>query len=238
MSVNADVNVASEPSTKRQKLAPPKKRVMMVNDLHICDTNMMPLVKSSKCNLVPIVCKFDNKSPVLVQLSGDGKIPLSFGIEDTDTDGRRKVQVAFQIDNQSDHDQLVRLRTELSEAVVDQWAKWFPDIDPQPSKEVLQTMCNTFVSGRKKKTNSEDRWSGVSKAKIEPEECLNGRCKIVDRDTGDIVPFSMLPGRLWHKIILEFRYIYIQSTKSYGITRKVRYISSSQEDEDGDVSPL
>jgi hypothetical protein len=210
---------------------------MMLNDVHISDTHLQPLVKSSKCLLVPLVYAFDKKSPVLVQLSGGGKIPISFGIDDSDTDGRRKVRLAFQVDDDSDHENLVRLRTELSDSVVDQWQSWYPDVTP-PSKELLETLCNTFVGPRKKKNNSEETWPGVSKAVIEPDDCLNGRCKIVDKDTGEAVPFAMLPGMMWHKIILEFRYIYIQATKSYGITRKLRYLSCSPQEEFEDMDPL
>jgi hypothetical protein len=231
------MSMSAEPATKKQKVAPPKKRVVMVNDLHMCDTHLQPLVKSSKCLLVPLVYASDKKSPVLVQLSGGGSIPLSFGIDDTDIEGRRKVRVAFQVDDKSDHEHLDRLRTELSDIVVTTWPTWYPDTKP-PSKEVLQTLCNTFVSARKKKTNSEDTWAGVSKAVIEPDECLNGRCKIVDKETGATVPFDCLPGMKWHKIILEFRYIYIQATKSYGITRKLRYMSCSAVDDDGDLEPI
>lgn len=226
----------SEPCAKKQKVTH-KKRVVMVNDMHMCDTHLQPLVKSSKCLLVPLVCTFDKKSPVLVQLSGGGLIPLSFGIDDTDVDGRRKVRVAFQIDDKSDHAHLDRLRQELGEVVTEKWPTWYPDTKA-PSNEVLQTLCNTFVSARKKKTNSEDTWSGVSKAVIEPDDCLSGKCKIVDKETGVIVPFDVLPGMTWHKIILEFRYIYIQATKSYGITRKLRYLSCSPANEEEDVEPL
>jgi hypothetical protein len=209
----------------------------MVDAVHMSDTHLQPLVKSSKCLLVPLVYAFDSKSPVLIQVLGGGRIPLSFGIDDTDVEGRRKVRVAFQVDDKTDHEHLDRLRSELSDVVVEKWATWYPDAKP-PSKEVLETLCNKFVSDRKKKTNGDDTWSGVSKAVIDPEECLNGKCKIVDSDTGAMVPFDVLPGMTWHKIILEFRYIYIQATKSYGITRKLRYLSCSAADEDGDIDPL
>lgn len=236
MSTMSSVSAATEPAVKKQKLAP-KKQVRMVHDVHMSDTYLKPQVKSSKCLLVPLAYAFDKKSPVLVQLSGGGKIPLSFGIDDTEVEGRRKVRVALQIEDQSDHDHLVRLRTELSNIVIQTWPSWYPDTS-HPSAEVLQTLCNTFVSARKKKTNSEETWSGVSKACIEPDECLNGKCKIVDKESGVSVPFDMLPGMTWHKAILEFRHIYVQATKSYGVTRKLRYLSCSAAEDDGDIDPL
>ena len=226
----------SEPAAKRQKVVP-KKRLLMISDVHMSDTHLQPLVKSSKCLLVPLVYTVDKKSPVLIQLSGGGLIPLSFGIDDTEVEGRRKVRMAFQIEDKSDHAHLDRLRKELSDVVVEMWPSWYPDTKA-PSAEVLHTLCNTLVSARKKKTNSEDTWSGVSKAVIDPDDCLSGKCKIVDRETGDKVPFDILPGMTWHKIILEFRYIYIQATKSYGITKKLRYLSCSAADEEAEMEPL
>jgi len=226
--------VASSPTKKRKTAVP--NRIMLVNDMHMSDTHTSAIVKNSKCSLVPLVSAHDKTSPVLVQLSGGGKIPLSFGIDDKETDGRRKVRLALQVDDDNDHDHLERLRTELGSLVVNKWSTWYPDATP-PSDEVLRTLCNTFVSARKKKSNSDEKWSGVTKAVIEPEECINGRCKIVDRDTGDTVPLETLPGMNWHKAVLEFRYIYIQGTKSYGVTRKLRYLSCSSDD-DGDIVPL
>ena len=50
----------------------------------------------------------------------------------------------------------------------------------------------------------------MAKAGIEPDECISGRCKIVDNETGE-------------------RYVFIQATKSYGVTKKLRYLSCSSE---------
>ena len=201
------------------------------------DAKFQPIVKSTKCNLVPLSSDQAAQSPVLVQLSGGGVIPLSFGIEDKETDGRRKVQVALQVDSLSDHGHLERLRGELGSVVAGKWSEWFPDTK-KPSDEVILNFCNNFVSDRKKKKNSEDTWSGVVKAAIDPNECASGRCKIVDQDTGDTVSFEELPGMKWHKAILEFRYVYIQATKSYGVTKKLRYLSCSRAEQDGEIIPL
>ena len=200
-------------------------------------TQLHPLIKSSKCNLAPLVMKEEPQGPVLVQLNGGGVIPLSFGIDDKEQDGRRKVQLAMQIDCLSDHEHLERLRLELGEMVAAQWKTWFPDA-VAPSNEVLLNFCNNFVSPRKKKKTGEGNWSGVSKATIDPEDCTSGRCKIVDKDSGEIVPFEMLPGMTWHKVVFEFRYVFVQATKSYGITKKLRYMLCSGKEDEGEIEPL
>lgn len=221
---------------KKQKIAP-KKRVVLVDDFHLMGTNLQQMVRNTKCNLVPLTCSVDQKSAVLIQLSGGGKIPLSFGIDDKDLDGRRKVSIALQIDSDSDHDQLTRLRQELVTVAIKNWPSWYPDTST-PSDEILTTLCASFVSIRKKKKNSEDLWPGIAKAVIEPDECDNGRCMIVDRDTNECIPFCNVPGMKWHKAILELRYIYIQATRSYGITKKLRYLSCSEGDEYGELVPI
>ena len=213
-------------------------RIVHLADFHMQDTKFHPLVKSSKCNLVPLSFDADTRtSPVLVQLSSGGAIPLSFGIEDKDVEGRRKVQLAFQVDSLEDHGHLERLRNELGSMVVTHWTAWFPDTK-KPSEEVILNFCNNLVLDRKKKKNSEDTWSGVSKAAIDPADCASGRCKIVEQATGEDVPFEELPGMQWNKIILELRYVYIQATKSYGITKKLRYLSCTRSEGEGDIVPL
>jgi hypothetical protein len=227
--------MSAEPAMKKQKVS--KSTITLVDNFHMRDCQLQSLGKSSKCNLATLTKAGDEHSPVLVQLNGGGVIPLSFGIDDKEQDGRRKVQIALQIDSISDHEHLERLRGELGEMVAEQWKKWFPDTTP-PSKDVLMNFCNNFVSPRKKKKTGDGTWSGVSKATIDPEECNTGRCKIVDKDTGDIIPFHLLPGMTWHKVVFEFRYVFVQATKSYGVTKKLRYILCTAKEDDGEIEPL
>ena len=218
-----------ESATKKQK----HRRVLLIEDLHMKDVYTKAIIKNTNCNIVPLTCGFDKKSPVLVQLSGGGVIPLSFGIDDKEMDGRRKVLLSLQIDSESDHDHLVRLRTELIESCSSNWSTWYPDKEP-PS----ESLCSTLVSVRKKKQNNVDLWPGLFKAVIEPKDCTTGACKIVDRESGEPVSFSNLPGMSWHKAIFEFKYIYIQKTQSYGITKKLRYLSCSEGEECGEAVPI
>jgi len=223
------------PPLKKQRTTK-KTHIVLLDEFHMSDCQLQALVKNPKCNLVPLLSVSDQR-PVLIQLNGGGVIPRSFGIEDKEQDGRRKVQLALQIDSKSDHAHLERLRDELGTIVTAQWKSWFPEL-VSPSKEVLMSLCNAFVSARKKKKTGDDTWSGVAKAGIDPGECTSGRCKIVHKDTGEIILYENLPGMTWHKVILELRYVFIQATKSYGITKKLRYISCSSDDDFGDIEPL
>lgn len=224
----------SGPATKKQKTTAKKNRVRSIDDFSMGDVHIQPIIKRTMCNIVPLSYTSDTKSAVLVQLSGGGSIPVAFGIDDKETDGRRKVRVSLQVDSESDHDQLVRLHTELVGVAATHWERWYPDVKP-PLEDTLQTLCSPFVSLRKKKTNGDEQWPGITKAAVEPADCANGRCKIVDQGTGDTILFDQLPGMLWHKAIFELQYIYIQSTQSFGVTKKLRYLSCSEGDICGDT---
>jgi hypothetical protein len=216
-----------EPVVKTKK----KKTVSLLESFHLTAAFFTPLLKTPKCNLVPLSLIPDSskKCPVLVQMNGGGSIPENWGIEDKEQDGRRKVQIALQINCVEDHSHLDRLRTELGEIVVQHWKGWFPDA-VAPSDEMIMNSCNNFVTPRKKKKNSEGSWAGCAKASIDPEE---GKCIIVDKETGEAVPFADLPGMVWHKAIFELKWVFILATKSYGITKKLAYLQcSSGEDED------
>lgn len=223
------------PPAKKQKVS--KSLITLLHNFRMDICHLQPLVKNTKCNLAPLVLAKDQRGPVLVQLNGGGLIPSSFGIDDKEQDGRRKVQLALQVDSLSDHTHLERLRTELGEIVASLWNTWFPDT-AAPSHEVLVNFCNNFVSPRKKKKTGEGTWSGITKAAIDPEDCVSRKCKIVDKDTGDIVPFHILPGMTWHKVVFELRYVFVQATKSYGVTEKLRYLSCTAKEDDGEIVPL
>ena len=212
--------------TKKQKI---EQKIAKIKSFGMHDVYLQPLVKSTKCNLIPMLLDADKKSPVLIQLSGGGKIPLAFGLEIKTENEVQKTTVSLQIECVEDHEHLDRLRTETVRRVIDSWPTWYPDNKP-PSDEVLHTLCNTFVSARKKKKNSEDTWPGVTKASIDLEECLNGKCRIVHHLTGETIPYTTIAGMNWNAAILELRYIYIQATKSYGITKKLRYLSCTPMD--------
>ena len=92
--------MSTEPATKKQKVS--TCPITMGGNFHMDACHMLPLIKSSKCNLVPLALKKDEHSRVLVQLNGGGVIPPSSGIEDKEQDGRRKVQIALQIDSTED----------------------------------------------------------------------------------------------------------------------------------------
>jgi hypothetical protein len=222
------------PAAKRQKTSSGPKRVLLVDDFHLGDIHLKPIVKNSYCTLVPLTCTSEEKRSVLVQMSGGGFIPVAFGIDDRENDGRRKVNLSLQVDSESDHEQLQRLGAELKNTVNAKWQSWYPEHEGTSSSGV----CHPLVSERKQKNNSQDCWPGISKAAILPNDCASGACKIVNRDTGAVVPFSDLPGMSWHKAVFELRYIYIQTTQAYGIAKKLRYLSCTEGEERCEVVPI
>ena len=225
---------ATAPATKRQKT----NKIVHVSDFHMTDYMFHSLIKNSKCNLVPLSFVSDQKITVLVQLSGGGRIPASFGIEDKEMDGRRKVNLSFQVDDLTEHEHLARLRTELIDMVGPVWNTWFPG-QTTPSNEVMESFCGKLVGDRKKKTGgSEGTWAGLGKATIEPPDCDTNRCKIVYSETGDKLAFADVPGMTWSKIVLEFRHVYVQATRKYGITKNLRYMSCAPDEDHCDIEPL
>lgn len=225
-----DVPVESTMAFKKRKKT---INVRAIDDIRLAEHVITKdIIKSTKCNIVPLACATNNRNAVLVQLSGGGKIPLSFGIKDEDENGKKKIECVFGIGSKSDHEHLDRIRRELCDIAIKNWPTWYPETDPDVaplSDEVIRSFCNNITSIGRKKNNSEERWPGLSKGKILPSYLENGKCKIVDHETGEPVHYSALPGRVWNKIILELSHIYIQGTKKYGLTSKIRYLSSSAE---------
>ena len=190
-------------------------------------------IKSKMLNLVPLTT-VENK-PVLIQLSGGGKIPKMFGVEENKE--HNKVSITFNVDNANDHNHLEVLRNNLASLCVDQWATWFPD-SRKPSDDVLLSMCNNLVSEKKKKRDSDGYWSGTLKTAVDNIDLTNGKCVIVDRDSKDVLPVEQLPGMNWHRAIVELRHVYIQASKAYGITRKLRFLECSENAMAEDIVPL
>jgi hypothetical protein len=239
-SVLATVAPAQQPNQKRRRTDQPKKskRIQMICDFNVngSDVAFHALVKSAKCNLVPMKLCDEKESPILVQMSGGGKIPAAFGIQEKEDDSN-KVNVTLQVASRDDHKQLERLHGEVVAVMCKNWAKWNSG-SKQPSKEVIQEFCYHLVQPRKPKKNSPDEfWDGTTKSSFTKTDLVAGKCRIVDSDSGEPVDIKDVPGRKWHKAIFEFRHVYILGTKSFGITKTLRYLSTSDEDS-GDIIPL
>lgn len=225
----------TEVTTKKQKIS--KKTVQMLSDFDILTVKFLPIVKSSKCNLIPIR-QPSNDSTILVQISGGGKVP-PFGVKEKE-DNTNKVDITLQIASENDYAVMTKVREHLVTLMDKNWTSWHTTTK-KPSIEVIETLCNHFVHPKKpKKNNPNDFWDGLSNTSFNRTDLSSGKCRIVDIDTGDtMVGIDDLPGRTWHKAVFELKHVYILGTKSFGITKSLRYLSTSkQDDDDNMIVPL
>ena len=230
----------TEPKAKKQCIEHTKKVKKQACIFRVCDKDILnniktgALIKSKMVNLVPLTTMDDK--PFLIQLSGGGKIPKAFGVEEN-MEKKNKFSVTFNIDNNDDHENLGLLRNNLATLCVQEWSTWFPDSN-KPADAMLLNMCNNLVSEKKKKKDSDDYWSGTMKTAVDVVDLTNGNCVLLDKDTKEVLPVEELPGMNWHRAIVELRHVYIQATKAYGITRKLRFLECSENSMAESVVPL
>ena len=193
------------------------------------------LTKNKMVALVPI--QMIDRKPILIQLSKGGRISPSFGVEEhKERPGRWNITA--NVDCLEEHGALEQMQSSFTTMCCEKWGKWFPDQKP-PSEELLRSMCNNFVTPRKKKKDSEGHWSGTVKAAVDTVDIECGRCKIVDKNTGDVLKdVEVVRGMEWCRIIFEVKFIYIQSTKSYGISKKLRFLEVCPQPDDDLIVPL
>jgi hypothetical protein len=231
MSSTTIVSPAEEPVAKRQKKS---AKIHHIRDFSMLDSAVYgTLTKSAKCNIVPLT--MEDTRPILVQLGGGGAIPSAFGVDRKE--GEEKATVTFEIGSDEDHEHLERLTTEFRDTVCKQWGTWFPDTKV-PASALLADLCNPLVGERKKKRTGDGVYPGMSKASLQNKELIDGTCVLVNADTKQKISLEELPGKRWKQIILEFKFIYILSSKSYGLTRRLRYLSCEDADDQFDIVPL
>lgn len=216
---------------KRRKTESPNK-VRMITEFSMKDVTFNDIVSTKgKCNIIPMSIK---NAPILLQLSGGGIVPKTFGVEEIEDDQSmpKKVTVTLQVSSSNEYDQMVRIRDELLSSMADNWTNWQKGTK-KPSNEVIENFCNHIVQPKKLKKNSTDQyWDGLVKSKID------SKCRFVDVDTNEPISYTDLPGRKWHKAIFEFKQIYILGTKMFGITKVLKYLSTSKHEDDYEVEPL
>jgi hypothetical protein len=229
--VEEDVVTSPEPAPKRQKKV---AKIHHVRDFSMHDSAVYGnLTKSAKCSIVPL--SMADTRPILVQLSGGGTIPSAFGVDRKE--GEEKATVTFDIEADEDHKHLERLTTEFRDTVCKQWGTWFPD-GKVPGAALLADLCTPLVGERKKKRTGDGVYPGMSKASLQNKELNDGTCVLVNADTKEKMALDQLPGKRWKQIIVEFKFIYILSSKSYGLTRRLRYLSCEDADDELEIIPL
>jgi hypothetical protein len=191
--------------------------------------------KNKMVVLVPI--QMTDRKPILIQLSGGGRISPSFGVEEhKERPGRWNVTA--NVDCLEEHAALENMQESFTAMCCKRWTKWFPD-QKLPSTELLCSMCNNFVTPRKKKKDSDGCWAGTFKAAVDTVDMELGRCKIKENNTGEVIKdLERVRGMTWTRIIFEVKFIYIQSTKSYGISKKLRFLEVCPQEADDLIVPL
>lgn len=233
---------SGDQETKKMKKKKKNATITPVSVFDVRTVALKPVIKSSKCNIVPIRTVDDET--ILVQLSGGGRIPKSFGVdvEKSMDDGRTKVNLNFNIDDTSDFMNLQRIWEDLSTVSSKNWKSWHPDASKVPSRAILQEFCYPLAKEGKKKRNSDERYPACLKVGLDVDtmdvsKCP--KCTIVNSNTSDAVSYTDLGGMIWTKIIIEFRHIFILANKSHGITKKIRYIECCDDEGlEGDIVPI
>jgi hypothetical protein len=223
-----------KPSRKERKRAT-ISRVVQDGDVGFSfkrDVQTGPMVKAKMTSIIPL--HIIGERPVLIQLDGGGNIP-SFGL-DQNEDKPNKYNVVINIGSDKEYESLNLVRTDLIDLVLSKWSSWFPE-QKKPSDELIREQSNPVVSIRKRKQNSDALWPGTIKSAVDRSDVETGICRLVDQD-GHRLELSDLPGMRWTKAVIEIRSIYILSNRSYGISKRLRYIECAESDEMEEIIPL
>lgn len=224
----AEPAVSTSVSTKKKPIVYHPKDLNFMNHVVFGDL----IASSGKCNLVPM--SHVDGGPILIQLNGGGRIP-SFGLKKEE--GVEKMNLAFEIACETEHESLEKLRGDISKCAFKNWSTWIPDKKVPPA-EVINELCGPLVGDRKKKKNSDDKWPGLSKASFDTNDVNAKRCRIVYHGTQETLDPDDLPGMTWKVAIIELKFIYMQASKSFGTTRRLRYLSCEEQDDFLDIQPL
>ena len=192
------------------------------------------LTKLKMCSIIPL--QTPAAKPVYVQLSGGGNIPVSFGLGES-SDNPHKWTLNMNVTNKEEEAHLARLTNELIDVAQTKWSSWFPS-GKTPSREAMrESFCNGIVKQGQAKKDGAGTWPGITKASFETSDCENNKCTIVTQD-GDRVNFRDLPGMGWHKAVFELKQVYILGNKSFGISKRLRYLQVSENEKDELIVPL
>jgi len=193
----------------------PVKELVLQNNMVLGTPNKLQM-----CQLITVAGKTGGR--IIFRLQGGGLIP-SFGAEQiNDT----KTVITLAIDNDEEHVELQRLSEELKDIVCAHRARLFPQCTL--SDEILRTKCNPFVSARKEKNNDKSMWPGLTKATLYTKQLEVKKCSITYTDTEEQIDPINLPGMRWTSAVLELSFMYIQSSKAYGITKQLRKLECDE----------
>lgn len=190
------------------------------------------------------VAKLSNKDgkPLLLQI-GSGKTVLgqvhhSFGVKVNELSKNNELTVTFTIDDQDTLTRINKLQDHLADAGVSNRSTWFPSSSKSDAE-----LRNSFVKFMPQpKTKPDGTFYPVTmRSTIDPRQMeeVGGRrgCKV--RRDGEYVDSAFeLIGCPWQRIVIEFKSIYVQGSKSYGLAQRVRVLDVLAPADEQDVDAL
>lgn len=214
-----------------------RAHVYRVTDLDLSRTLQCGVVtKANMCTLVPITG--DDAKSLFVQLSGGGDIPLQFGLGAV-PDNPEKFKLSLNVADQDEHEALERMTGQLADVAVREWKNWFPGNKSPPSEALVKDLCYTLVSEKRERRGAPGQfYPGLFNATFDTRDIESARCRVVHGDTKETVSFHEVPGMKWSRAIVELRHIFIQGSKSYGLTKRLRYLEVIDGPGEEDVVPL
>lgn len=222
------------PQTKKARA---QATIVRVQDLDLTtDMECGSVNKANMCTLIPITNT--SKKALYFQLSGGGDIPIQFGLGEM-PDNPDKFKLTFNIASDEEYDSLDTIRSQLSTVAIQKWKSWFPSVKTCPSDVLLQDLCYRLVTEKKERNGNPGQfYPGLMKATFDINDIESKRCRIVHGDTKEQVSFRDLPGMRWSRAIIEMRHIFIQGSKSYGLTKRLRYIEVLDGHGEEEIVPL
>ena len=192
--------------------SPGVSRTQLAKDIQINEACLGTIV-TDKVKLVKL--RHPESGPLCVQLSGGGYIPQTFGIDDTVPD---KVYMSLSIGDPAEDAQLRAINDQVVALATRQGHEWSTVVPADKWAEINHSL----ISDKKLKPDSTESYDALVKGLVTPELLM------VNGSTG--VDLAGLRGVRWTKVVIEFRFVYIQGKKAFGLAKRIRVLETAPMD--------